>query len=82
MACPSQEGIGLDSALMAGTELSIPQAYFNGLGLPGASLGRGHRGHVPPPFRKPKRKSDKARESQAITDCFFSHVTIFLLNLK
>jgi len=31
-------------------------------------------------FREPKRKSDRVRESQAITDCFFSHVTNFFLN--
>ena len=33
ISCPSHEVFALDTALMAGTELSIPQAYFNRLGL-------------------------------------------------
>ena len=33
-----------------------------------------------PSFFKTKRKSGKARESQAIADCFFSRVTNFFLN--
>ena len=45
-----------------------------------AATGEGAQGAHAPSFSKPKRKSSRARESQAIADCFFSRVTIFLLN--